>query len=231
MSDASEQDARALRCPSCGGSITAGDRLCAFCQAELATVRCPGCFSLELAGGKLCAQCGATLGLEGVEGPMGLGCPRCRDAELVGMLIGEHHVGECLRCTGLFVEHPVLERITRRAEERGGLRLRPVVLAPSEPEKTAYLTCPRCQVHMGRKQFGERSGIVIDVCTQHGVWFDRDELARAIEFVDAGGLARIGERERTAASIRRLYGDGRRSSEPMASYDMVGSFLASLLRP
>ena len=116
---------------------------------------------------------------------MGLGCPRCRDAELVGMLIGEHHVGECLRCTGLFVEHPVLERITRRAEERGGLRLRPVVLAPSEPEKTAYLTCPRCQVHMGRKQFGERSGIVIDVCTQHGVWFDRDELARAIEFVDA----------------------------------------------
>jgi Zn-finger nucleic acid-binding protein len=221
---------RALICPSCGAPIAAGDRLCAHCQAELATVRCPSCFSLELAGGKVCSQCAATLGLEGIEGPMGVRCPRCLDVELVGMLIGAHHVGECLRCTGLFVEHPVLERITRRAEERAGVRLRPVAMKASAPETTTYLLCPRCGVHMGRKQFGERSGIVIDVCARDGVWFDRDELARAVDFVDAGGLARLGERDRTAASIRRLYGDDRKRAEPLPSYDMVGSFLASLLK-
>lgn len=223
-------EARSLRCPSCGAPVRSGDRLCAHCQAELATVRCASCFSLELTGGNVCAQCGATLGLEGVEGPMGIRCPRCKDVELVGTLVGEHRVGECLRCTGLFVEHPVLERITRRAEERAGMRLRPIEVASSSAETSAYLLCPRCEVHMGRTQFGERSGIVIDVCAQHGVWFDRDELARAVEFVDAGGLARISERARTAASIRRLYGDGRRSTAEAGSYDMVGSFLASLLR-
>lgn len=223
-------EARALICPSCGGPVSSGDRLCAHCQAELATVRCPSCFALGHAGGKVCAQCSATLGLEGIEGSMSVRCPRCADVELVGMLVGDHHVGECLRCTGLFVEHPVLDRITRRAEERRGIRLRPIAPAPSEPERAPYLACPRCGVHMGRRQFGERSGIIVDVCAHHGVWFDRDELARAVEFVDAGGLARAGESARAAASIQRLHGDGRRSQVAIESYDMVGHFLATLFR-
>jgi len=91
------------------------------------------------------------------------------------------------------------------------------------------LICPRCDAHMGRRQFGDRSGIVVDVCAHHGVWFDREELARAVEFVDAGGLARIDERARTAASIQRLH-PGRKSELELKSYDMVGHFLATLFR-
>jgi Zn-finger nucleic acid-binding protein len=158
-------------------------------------------------------------------------CPRCLDIELVGVVVGEHHVGECLRCTGLFVEHGAFERITRRAEHRAGIRLRPLAPAPTTLETTTYLLCPRCQVHMTRRNFGERSGILVDVCARHGVWFDRDELARVVEFVDAGGLARLAERDRVAASIRRLYVDDRRADPgAMQSYDMVGAFLTSLLR-
>jgi len=192
-------------------------------------VRCPGCFSLERVGGKLCAQCGTPLELEGLEGPIGLGCPRCTAVELTGVSVGEHRVGECLHCTGLFVEHAVLERITRTAERTAGLRLRPLELPPTGPEGPAYLLCPRCGVHMGRKAFGERSGIIVDVCARHGVWFDREELARAVEFVAArgagGALAEAQE-----ARARRLRGDSRVGGQALDSYDMVGSFLRSLLR-
>lgn len=223
-------EARRLRCPNCGAPVSFGERICAHCQAELATIRCPACFSLAVAGANLCSQCGEPLGLEGVEGPMGIDCPRCH-VELVDVRVGEHRVGECMRCTGLLVEHAVLERITRRAEQTRGLRLRPLDATPAGPDRSAYLPCPRCAAPMTRRAFAERSGVIVDVCAAHGVWFDRDELARAVEFVHAGGLARIEERARTAASIRRLHGTGSRIDvRSLDSYDMVGAFLASLLR-
>jgi hypothetical protein len=41
---------------------------------------------------------------------------------------------------------------------------------------------------MLRRNFGGQSGIIVDVCAVHGVWFDRGELPRALEFVERGGL-------------------------------------------
>jgi len=157
------QEAETLTCPSCGAPVLFGARLCRHCQAELATVRCPSCFALERTGRKHCSKCAAMLELEGFEGPYGARCPRCGDAELVAVQIGEHRVGECMRCTGLFVAHPVLEHITRRTEEHAGLRLRPLTVGPVEPDATKYLLCPKCSVHMNRRGFAERSGVIVDI--------------------------------------------------------------------
>jgi Zn-finger nucleic acid-binding protein len=220
-------EARVLRCPSCGAPVASGDRLCSHCQAELATVRCASCFSLSFAGSKLCAQCGTVLGLEGTLGPTGVRCPRCLDVELIGMQIGPHPMAECLKCTGLFIEHAVLEHITRLSSSRQTLHLRPFSPEPAAPERTIYLLCPYCQVHMGRRNFGERSGVIVDVCAKHGVWFDRDELGRVVEFVESGGLTRMAERNR----LRKLHADGRQvDPASLESYDMIASFLISLLR-
>jgi Zn-finger nucleic acid-binding protein len=41
---------------------------------------------------------------------------------------------------------------------------------------------------MTRKNFGRSSGVIVDVCTRHGIWFDRGELPRVLDFVEAGGL-------------------------------------------
>jgi Zn-finger nucleic acid-binding protein len=230
LSKTPSHEAETLNCPSCGAPVLFGARLCRHCQAELATVRCAECFALERVGSKHCSKCSALLGLEGFEGPFGAKCPRCGDAELVAVQVGEHRVGECMRCTGLFVEHVVLEHITRQSEAHAGLRLRPLDPAPSVSETTKYLLCPRCATHMNRRGFADRSGVIVDICVEHGVWFDRDELARVIEFIEAGGLQQAAERERRSVELRRLQ-QGRRSIDPstLQSYDMVGSFLRSLL--
>ena len=39
-----------------------------------------------------------------------------------------------------------------------------------------------------RKNFGRRSGVIVDWCGRHGTWFDPDELERVAAFVAAGGL-------------------------------------------
>ena len=51
-----------------------------------------------------------------------------------------------------------------------------------------YAPCPQCQTLMNRLNFAHTSGIIVDVCTPHGTWFDADELRRVVEFVARGGL-------------------------------------------
>jgi Zn-finger nucleic acid-binding protein len=54
-----------------------------------------------------------------------------------------------------------------------------------------YVPCPACSQLMGRKNFGGHSGVIVDVCREHGVWFDESELPRVLEFVERGGLAEL----------------------------------------
>jgi Zn-finger nucleic acid-binding protein len=58
---------------------------------------------------------------------------------------------------------------------------------------------------MLRKNFRDSSGIVVDVCSAHGIWFDRGELGMVFDFVETGALANA-ERDtaRRADSRRRL---------------------------
>lgn len=58
-----------------------------------------------------------------------------------------------------------------------------------------YLNCPVCQKVMNRQQFGRMSGVIVDTCKQHGVWFDGGELHAVVQFVTRGGLERARERE------------------------------------
>ncbi len=57
------------------------------------------------------------------------------------------------------------------------------------PEREVhYAWCPECQKTMARMNFGGHSGIVVDVCREHGTWFDRGELEASLGFVRAGGI-------------------------------------------
>jgi Zn-finger nucleic acid-binding protein len=49
---------------------------------------------------------------------------------------------------------------------------------------------------MNRVNFGQSSGVVIDVCKPHGIWFDPDELRRIVLFITSGGLERQQERDK-----------------------------------
>jgi len=56
---------------------------------------------------------------------------------------------------------------------------------------------------MNRVNFANCSHVVVDVCKQHGTWFDRDELRRIVEFIRAGGLESARAREMAELEERR----------------------------
>jgi Zn-finger nucleic acid-binding protein len=49
-----------------------------------------------------------------------------------------------------------------------------------------YRPCLECGQLMQRKNYDEKSGVLIDLCAAHGVWFDNDELASILRWVRQG---------------------------------------------
>lgn len=66
-----------------------------------------------------------------------------------------------------------------------------------------YVPCPDCKQLMNRSNFARLSGVIIDLCKQHGVWFDAGELPKIIEFINSGGLSRAREKEKIAIQDER----------------------------
>jgi len=48
---------------------------------------------------------------------------------------------------------------------------------------------------MNRSNFAHSSGVIVDMCKHHGVWFDADELPKIIDFIHKGGLEHARQRE------------------------------------
>jgi len=193
---ASAKEAKSVLCPSCGGSIKVGTRACPYCASTVATCRCAACLAWNLAEAAHCQGCGRPL-VAAAEGPgraAACQCPRC-EAKLKSREYADLSVEECDRCGGLFLAPQMLERLVAAHDAPTGLRL---ALPKREIEREStvqYIHCPVCGKLMNRQAFGRISGIVIDVCKAHGMWFDGGELAQVIRFVEEGGLARARERE------------------------------------
>jgi Zn-finger nucleic acid-binding protein len=100
---------------------------------------------------------------------------------------------QCHRCGGLWLPLHLFERITADREARGEvLGALPGAAAKGEVFEAAvrYRPCPQCGNLMNRTNYGRISGVILDACKQHGLWFDQDELRRVLAFIEAGGLDR-----------------------------------------
>ena len=109
-------------------------------------------------------------------------CPHCK-IEL--QTLTPNGALSCSSCGGGFCSRATLEALLRQVEisPPAGAYARPT-LGLAGPVR--YVACPVCSELMLRQNFGESSGVVVDVCSPHGVWFDRGELGRIMEFC-AGG--------------------------------------------
>ena len=57
-----------------------------------------------------------------------------------------------------------------------------------------YRKCPTCHEMMARRNYGRRSGVIVDICRAHGIWFDPDELPQILRWIKQGGLSESNRR-------------------------------------
>jgi Zn-finger nucleic acid-binding protein len=122
--------------------------------------------------------------------------------------LGGHTLLECPDCLGLWLDVGTFEKICADREQHAAVLGAASVSNPRPitNEKVSYIPCPECKQLMNRANFARCSGVIIDVCKQHGIWFDRDELSRIIEFIKEGGLdaARSKEKMQLEEERRQL---------------------------
>jgi Zn-finger nucleic acid-binding protein len=190
-------DAESLNCPDCGAAISAKSTECEYCHARLATIGCPKCFGLVFIGSKHCPHCGSDVAQAADRDAQPLACPR-KCGNMRAVRFGGADMYTCDTCNGLWVDTATLERlIADRLKPSpmlgSGIATPPV--ARVKLEVVQYAPCPVCKSLMNRLNFAHSSGVIVDVCTSHGTWFDADELRRVLEFISSGGLEAARARE------------------------------------
>ncbi len=191
-------NAETLNCPMCGASAATDAHRCAHCGARLATVACPRCFGLMFQGAKFCSHCGAKANRMEADGTAPALCPRCR-VDMPRVVVGDTELRECPRCEGLWADAVSLQQICADRENQSAVlgMAASVVASKAGPleKNIRYVPCPECAQLMNRVNFANCSNVVVDVCREHGTWFDRDELRRIVEFIRGGGMTRAREKE------------------------------------
>lgn len=223
--------AEVLQCPMCGAPAASDATRCEHCGARLATIACPSCFAMIFAGAKFCSHCGARVD-RAEEGATSQQCPRCRTA-LSGIELGKTALLECPKCEGLWADQLSLEQICSDTERQAAVLGMPSQLpanANGGVEQVRYLPCPVCRKLMNRVNFARCSHVVVDVCSQHGTWFDRDELRRIVEFIRAGGLDRAREQELADLEAQRRALKAAQMGNAWETGDARSESASSLLR-
>jgi Zn-finger nucleic acid-binding protein len=159
--------------------------------------------------------------------------------------VGGIPVNECTSCGGLWVAGEHFERLVARAIEARRQRGPGAewVAAPrvkgANPaaQRVAYRRCPVCGVQMLRRNFRRSSGVILDVCGEHGSWLDADELEQITGFILSGGetsplLRDLPERPRpearAAVEFARIRARHERFGDPSA--DLLGGGLVKLIK-
>lgn len=196
---------RALCCSKCGGNLRENASSCEYCDAQISLEErrldsiCPACFARMASDACFCMSCGVRIEAQPVAAlPATARCPRCL-ASLRSRRVGSDSLVECSSCAGLWVDPGLLERLCADAGARKSvaemLGATPAPRAAKAAAAHAYVKCPKCEQPMNRKNFGSISGVLIDLCREHGVWLDHGELERALAFAEKGGLVEARRRE------------------------------------
>ena len=174
----------------CGAAASTDAPQCQYCGSLLATISCPVCFAMMFIGSKHCPRCGAAADRHEGVNKSAWKCPRCQ-VEMQSVVIGQESVLECGTCFGLWLDVPSFEKICADREQQAAV-LGTALHAPEGNVRTGspvqYVPCPECSQLMNRINFAHCSGVILDLCKKHGIWFDQDELSRIVEFIRAGGL-------------------------------------------
>lgn len=219
------RDAEARRCGACGASVEGAARACPYCRAGLVAdatrlrLLCPECFTRNDEANRFCRTCGVEFRPQPVPiDTMALACPVCAEP-LALQGIGGVRVRECARCAGLWVPGEHFDALVKKAMEAARANpTRGITAVARATEATAegpvnYRDCPVCTQPMHRKNFGRRSGIIVDWCRDHGTWLDAQELERVATFVMSGALERA-ERAHAETAAAEAAAMAARATQP-----------------
>lgn len=165
---------------------------CAYCSAPLphSSIFCEYCGSrndIDLGAKKF----------KNIRPHLDRKCPTCKIA-LDTIDVGDKipfFVERCHECYGLFFDKGELEELVgmsvKTSQNVDVMKLAELSENPRHIDVITYRKCPVCDKMMQRVNFMKQSGVVTDVCQNHGIWLDSGELRHILEWVKSGGIEKM----------------------------------------
>ncbi len=219
-----------MDCSNCAAPLAGKSNICRYCgtlnDADLRT--------LEHHGGQAA--------------PSDRDCPRCdRAMQSITISAGDSfELERCETCLGIFFDpgelDSLIDKSVSHVQRIDNERLAILVDEEWQAHRStvAYVKCPVCGVLMNRKNYGSRSGIVVDRCRNHGVWLDGGELSQLLKWSKAGGQLHdrkrqeedleLEERKERAAKRTKLNAQAVERGRYMGGGIGYGSSLPGLVR-
>jgi Zn-finger nucleic acid-binding protein len=198
-------DATVVRCSACGGPRQGKSPACGYCgsdftlhERDLHTI-CPNCLARISDRARYCHHCATLIAPQGTGGSeTDRQCPACKEpSSLVSRGLGGDQLSvlECGHCAGLWLSKEVFSHVETRAQQAATASDHGPPSPARRPsqdnrEPARYRPCPVCGVLMHRRNYGRKSGVIVDTCQEDGLWFDSEELDAILEWVRQGGLER-----------------------------------------
>jgi len=195
-----------MLCSGCGNEVTDPER-CPICKAGRGTKPLVKQKRNRDEGRCSCPRCDEFLDQQSWEGTATLTCPSCRGTFFPDR--GLEVVLNKLRATCDPVDMATV------LEEFKGRFTREL------PEAVRYKACPVCSTIMLRRNYGNVSGVITDVCGDHGTWVDEQAFAELADFVCRGG----DQLAKNAASVRARTSapTGSKANQPSLLQKFFGS--------
>jgi Zn-finger nucleic acid-binding protein/ribosomal protein L40E len=252
------ETAAVVRCSECGAPRQGQASACGYCGSEFTLAErdmhtlCPGCTARISDQAHFCHRCGTTVLPTGTAGEdTEYPCPVCKaegESRLVSRQLGGQQglvVLECGRCAGLWIGSEVFQLLERRAQQQS-LSADSLTAQPEQATQGVssvrqqgplYRNCPVCDGPMARRNYARKSGIIVDMCNQHGLWFDAGELDAVLHWIREGGAAQAAraqsahaQQQARAARVQSVQQQmGSLSSSGGASSSDADDFLSGLL--
>jgi Zn-finger nucleic acid-binding protein len=111
-----------------------------------------------------------------------MNCPRC--AEILRPAVPYSWL--CPRCEGCWVDKGSLYHITRLTRSQlAQTPLQPTLVADPKNMRVEDrpMLCPECRRSLTRQIYCGDSGVEVDRCADHGMWFDDGELALVVDYL------------------------------------------------
>ncbi|MFA5921598.1 MAG: zf-TFIIB domain-containing protein [Methylococcaceae bacterium] len=152
-------------------------------------------------------------------------CPQCnKPLQVINLdLNGSFLIERCVDCFGLFFDtgkiETLLETSVSNVFDSNWQHLDAINQDRYHGDKKVkYIKCPACHAFMSRVNFGYRSGVVIDRCTNHGIWLDSGEITHLMEWKKAGGQL-LHDRQIATETMKRKNNSGTVSGYRLAQTD------------
>ncbi len=180
-------------------------RLCSSCSAPLPS------------NSNLCEYCGCYTPLDLISQNLEIlpdqeetrYCPHCEvPMESISVLEDEPIVIErCPQCYGFWFDKFELNLLLNRLVKDPTINVKNIDIGNMEEidftKKVQYISCPVCSSKMQRRNYGYKSGVVFDLCNEHGIYLDCGELHHLLLWKKNGGEELQRLHEQKMEKIRR----------------------------